>query len=112
MENKLYEFTVRVLRGGNNCDLPSGMLGAYVPCYVSATDHESALKKGVVAVKSMDFIFDDIRGDVREIPLASWADYIHGVWPDFSEHFPAQDELPELVGKGVVFFGPFATFQK
>ena len=101
---------MRVLRGQGS-DLPEGVQGAFVPCYASAPDPQAALKKGVIAVKAMHCLFDDIRGDVREIPLSAWSAYVAKVWPDFSDHFPSQADLPELVEKGVVFFGPFATFK-
>ena len=37
----------------------------------------------------------------------SASEYIGKVWPEFADHFPKQEELPSLVEKGVVFFGPF-----
>ncbi len=109
MPNQLYEFRMKVLRG-DGCDLPENMKGAYVPCYVAASDFQAAVKNGVAAITSMHYVFKDIQGQVREIPLASWSEYIAKVWPEFAGHFPKQEELPSLVEKGVVFFGPFAGF--
>jgi hypothetical protein len=109
MANQLYEFRMKVLRG-EGCDLPESMKGAYVPCYVAAHDFQAAVKKGVAAITGMHYVFKDIEGQVREIPFASWSEYIAKVWPEFGGHFPSQEELPSLVEKGVVFFGPFAGF--
>ena len=109
MKNKLYEFTIKVSRG-EGCDLPDGMTGAQALCYASAPDHEASLKKGAIAVAHNNFVFENVESKVREISLTSWAEYIDKVWPEFADHFPSQTELPDLVNKGVVFFGPFAGF--
>lgn len=87
------------------------MQGAYVPCYVGASDYQAALKKGVAAIAGMHYVFDDIRGDVREIPVTAWADYVAKAWSEFAGQLPTQEQLPSLVEQGVVFFGPFAAFQ-
>jgi hypothetical protein len=110
VEKKLYEFTLKVLRG-QGCDLPDDMQGAYVPCYAGAPDYQSALRKGVTALNGMRYVFDDVFGEVREIPLHSWADYVAKVWPEFTDRLPSQEELPGLVEKGEIFFGPFAGFR-
>ncbi|MBC8724623.1 hypothetical protein F6X37_24445 [Paraburkholderia sp. 31.1] len=110
MENHLYEFRMKLLRG-EGCDMPEGIDGAHVACYASASTYEAAVKKGVVAASHMHYVFDNIEGDVREIPVASWGAYVEKVWPEFASHFPSQDELPSLVEQGIVFFGPFAGFK-
>jgi len=109
--NRLYEFTMKVVRA-DGCDLPEGMNGAYVPTYVGASDYQEALKRGVKAISGMHYVFKDIEGKVREIPLVSWSDYIAKVWPDFVSHLPSALELPSLVESGAVFFGPFAGFER
>jgi hypothetical protein len=110
LSNQLYEFTMRVSRG-DGCELPEGMQGAYVPCYAGASDYQTALKKGVAAIAHMHFAFNDIKGDVREIPVVTWAGYVAKVWPEFAGRFPTQEQLPSLVEQGAVFFGPFAAFK-
>lgn len=111
MENRLFEFTMRVLRDEGS-DLPEDAQGAYVPCYASAPDYQSALKKGVAAIRAMHCRFDDIRGNVRDIPSDTWSAYVKQVWPEFAEHLPSQADLPALIAEGSVFFGPFATFKQ
>jgi len=33
------------------------------------------------------------------------------VWPEFASDLPSQEQLPSLVEKGAVFFGPFGGFK-
>ncbi|MBD8656675.1 hypothetical protein IFT68_13715 [Oxalobacteraceae sp. CFBP 13730] len=47
--NNLYEFTMKVLPG-ESMEMPDGLKGAYVACYVAALDYQAALKKGVQAI--------------------------------------------------------------
>lgn len=108
-DNQLYEFTMKVSRG-EGCDLPIEMRGAYVPCYASAADYQAAVKKGVMAVTGMHYVFEDIQGEVREIPFDVWSEYVGKTWPEFLDHLPSQEEVLDVVKKGEVFFGPFAGF--
>lgn len=87
---------MKVLRT-DGCDLPEGMDGAYVPTYVGAPDYQEALRRGVKAISDMHYLFKEIQGNVREIPLISWADYLDKVWPDFKSRLPSEIELPSLV---------------
>lgn len=111
MANQLYEFTMRVLRA-EGCDLPQDMEGAYVPSYVGAPDYQAALRKAVTAITGLHYKFDALQGKVRELPVASWDDYVAKVWPDFANHLPTGAKLPSLVASGSVFFGPFAGFKR
>jgi hypothetical protein len=61
-------------------------------------------------ITGMHFVFDDIEGPAREIPIVDWDQYVAKVWPDFADRLPSKAELPSLVEKGAVFFGPFAGF--
>lgn len=110
MTHRLYEFTMKVFRG-DGCDLPDDLEGAYVVSYVGAPDFEAALRKGVTVITGMHYVFNDIQGKVREIPVSSWEEYVAKVWPDFADHLPTQGELPSLVENGAVFFGPFSGFK-
>jgi hypothetical protein len=109
MENRLFEFTMRVLYV-DGCELPEGARGAYIPCYSCAPDYQSALRKGVAAIGATGCRFDDIKGPAREIPASDWASYVAKVWPDAVNHLPSQAELSSMIVKGSVFFGPFAVF--
>jgi hypothetical protein len=108
--NQLYEFTMKVTRG-EGCDLPEGIQGALVPTYVGASDFQSAVKKGVAEIRGRHFVFDDIQGQVREIPIHRWEEYVAQVWPEFASALPSKEQLPSLVENGLVFFGPFGGFK-
>jgi len=107
--NNLYEFTMKVLPG-ESMEMPDGLKGAYVACYVAALDYQAALKKGVQAIMQMGYKFDDIKNGVREVPLDSWAAYIESVWPEYADQMPSTEQLPAVVEDGQVFFGPFIGF--
>lgn len=110
MKNNLYEFTLKILpRDG--CDLPSDMHGAFAPCYASASDYQTAVKKGVAAIASMHYTFDNLNGNIREIPIENWTTYVQNIWPEFVDSFPSQDNISSLVDEGAVFFGPIVGFQ-
>lgn len=109
MQNKLYEFTIKVSRG-DGCDMPENMEGAYVNCYASAPSYEQAMKKGVMAITKDNYVFEDVVKGVREIPVEEWSDYIEKTWPEFVDHLPSQEEVKTCVDEGMVFFSPFMGF--
>ena len=109
MDNRLFEFTMRVLRTEGS-DLPAGASAAYVTCYAAATDPRMAMKKGVAAVAETGWRFDDSDGAVREIPADQWREYVRKVWPDHAAGLPSPAELPAKIAAGAVFFGPFSVF--
>lgn len=110
MDNRLFEFTMKLFRG-EGCKLPEDVQGSYVTCYASAPDPLSAIRRAVTAVRGMRYIFDDILGTVREIQPDTWSDYLRRVWPKALRDFPDQAELPLLIEQQAVFFGPFTPFK-
>lgn len=111
MQNKLYEFTVKISRGAG-CDLPENMDSAYVNCYSSDQDHESAVRKGVIAIKQDSYIFEDVVKGIREIPVDNWDEYIKQTWPEFIEYLPKYEDVQHCVKEGMVFFSPFMGFKE
>lgn len=110
MTNFLYEVPVRVLNR-EGCGLPSEFAGAVIACYVAAPDHLSAVKRAKLGVEKLNYAFDDLASDqVRELNVNKWDDYVRQVWPEDADQLPTQDELPELIGRGVVFLGPAVGF--
>ena len=101
---------MKVKRGGG-CDMPDGVDQALVPTYVAASDHQAAVKKGVAAIRDMHYVFDDLQGQVRELPVNQWEEYIARVWPEFASYFPSKEQLLSIVEEGAVFFGPFGGFK-
>lgn len=109
MGNQLYEFNLKTRRTDGS-SLPNDIVGAYVPTYVGAPDHETALRNAVTKLAGIGLTFEGLEGKVRELPIERWSDYVASVWPDVSEGLPGPIELPGLVAEGAVFFGPFAAF--
>lgn len=107
--NNLYEFTMKVLPS-ESTEMPDGLKGAYVACYASALDYQTALKKGVQAIAQMGYRFDNLKNGVREIPLNSWTAYVDSVWPEYADQMPSAEQLLAVVKDGQVFFGPFVGF--
>lgn len=110
MVNQLYEFTMKVARGEGS-DMPEGMQGALVPTYVGAPDYQTAVRRGVDAIRGKHYVFEEFQGQVREIPIERWEDYIDKAWPEFANYFPSKEQMSFLVHDGAVFFGPFVVFK-
>jgi len=109
MENRLFEFTMKLSRTDANPP-PANIEGAYVTCYAAAPDPLLAFRKGVASACSMGYRFEDILGTVRELPLEAWTAYLQRCWPDVSGHFPDQHSLTSMIPEQAVFFGPFSKF--
>ena len=109
-KNSLYEISVRVLNR-EGCGLPSEFAGAVIACYVAAVDQLSAVKRAKLAVERLSYTFDDLASDqVRELNIPGWGDYVREAWPEAVDQLPSQDELPDLVERGIVFLGPAVGF--
>jgi len=110
MKNSLFEVPVKVLNR-EGCGLPSEFAGAIVVCYAAAEDALSAVKRAKIAVEALKYGFDDLaRPTVRELDLGQWEAYVQNAWPEDAETLPTQDELPELVERGIVFLSPAVGF--
>lgn len=110
MMNSLYEVPVRV-SNNEGCGLPSHFAGAMIACYVAATDPLAAVKRAKLAIEKLDYEFDGLMSDrVREVDVGNWNTYVQQAWPEATDQLPRQEELPELVGRGVVFLGPVVGF--
>jgi hypothetical protein len=109
MENRLFEFTMKLSKLAGDHP-PADIEGAYVTCYAAAPDPLSAFRKGVANTRAMGYLFEDILGTVRELPLETWTAYLQRSWPDVSGHFPDQHSLSSMIPEQAVFFGPFSKF--
>jgi len=110
MTNNLYLAGIKVLRGTNQ-DMPPELKGAIATCFATGPDYQSAVRSGVTALRQMGFQFEDIAGDVKEMPVDQWDAYVAAVWPDAAASLPRQSDLPQILETGGVFFGPFAGFE-
>jgi hypothetical protein len=110
MHNKLYEIAINV-KPNKNCDMPSDMVGAYVSCYSGAENVEAALTKIVKKLKNKNYIFVDILDDdIKELDAYKWNLFVESAWKEFTDYFPTQKELLDMVKSGEVFFSPFIGY--
>ena len=111
MANKLYEFTLRATRAPSGDAGPSGN-AALIPTYSSGEDYQEAIRKAVRRLSEIGFVFDSLRGKVRELDIANWPEYVKKVWPEFPDSFPPPELVPAIIEEGGVFFGPFSGFEE
>ncbi|NUO76854.1 MAG: hypothetical protein HOQ32_12670 [Lysobacter sp.] len=110
--NLLFLMNLQVGRGSNR-EMPSHLVGAFVPVYVAASDHEAALVQAVAQVQALGYEFLDLHdGVVHQLDPMQWQRYVSQAWPEFPNHFPSQAEvLAGLAAPEWVFFGPFAAYE-
>ena len=109
MINKLYEFTLKV-RPSQHSDQPFKLQGAYVTCYASAADYQTAIKNAVVELSSRNFNFEDLINNVNEINPLHWDRHIKKTWPEYVDDFPSTENMIKMMNGNGVVFGPFIGF--
>lgn len=110
--NLLFLMNLQVGRGSNR-EMPSHLVGAFVPVYVAAGDHEAALVQAVAQVQARGYEFLDLSdGVVHQLDPMKWQQHVSQAWPEFPNHFPSQAQvLAGLAAPEWVFFGPFAAYE-
>jgi hypothetical protein len=108
--NGLFLISVKIGRG-SNVDMPPSLVGAVVPVFAAAANHELAAKAAVSKLLSQGFEFLDIQGPIKQLDPQQWSSYVRHTWPEFEVHFPEQQEVLAGVASGAVFFGPFAGYE-
>ena len=108
--NGLFVVTVNVARG-TNTEMPAHLVGAYVPVYAAAADHELAAKAAVTRLVSQGFELIDLHGPIQQIDPRRWSDYVQGTWPEIVSHFPSQQDVLAGLASGTVFTGPFISYE-
>lgn len=108
---KLFRLTLHVLRGSNT-DMPQSLVGAHVPVFVSAADHEAAALAAVSKPTSQGFEFVDISdGRIHELDPCKWDSFVNEAWADFAQYFPKQSQVVGELDGGFLFVGPFASYE-
>jgi hypothetical protein len=109
--DKLYRITLHVGRG-TNTEMPANLIGAYVPVFIGADDHEAAAFKAVAEVRSRGFSFIDIAdGQIHELDPYRWDAFVMEAWADFATEFPTQLKVIEALRTDFVFIGPYASYE-
>jgi hypothetical protein len=109
--DKLFRIILRIARG-TNTEMPSNLVGAYVPVFVGASDHEAAVLKAVSAVRSRGFDFIDIADhQIHELDSQKWDAFVIETWPEFVAHFPVQTDVVAALMAEFIAFGPFSSYE-
>ncbi len=110
--NKLWKCPLKVNRGSFE-QLPKEWLGAFVNFYAVAPSYEDACDKAVSIAKSMGMENVELtESEPAEIDPEDWWDgYVLPNYPGISDSFPSQEQILEIVDKGMVFHGPFAGWK-
>ena len=108
--NTLWEMPLKI-KGTEQSPMPDGMDEAIAIVFAGAPSYESALTNGVNTVRQMGYQFVDLfGGQVFQVPLDQWDEYVAGKYDYFLENLPASGELSSLVESGEVFLGPFLGY--
>ena len=109
-ENGLFLVVVKIARG-TSTTMPEPLVGALVPVFAAAPNHEAAAKAAVSRLVAQGFEFLDIQSPINQLDPEQWSNYVRHTWPEFEAHFPKQQEVLSGVASGAVFFGPFAGYE-
>lgn len=107
----LFLINVKVGRGSNG-KLPSTLAGAYVSAYVTAADHEVAMRLAVAKLRSQGFEFLATQGPVTRLDPGEWTRHVAQSWPEFIDELPKQHEVAAGLEGEMVFFGPFVGYER
>jgi hypothetical protein len=111
-ENKLFLINVHVGRGSNT-DMPRKLIGAFIPVFVAASDSEAAVLEVVKQLKEQGFALLDVPDEkIYQLDPLDWQSYVESTWPEFESQFPSQEVVIAGLPYGLMFFGPFAGYDK
>lgn len=109
--SRLFRLTVHIGRGSNT-EMPANLIGAHVPIFVGALDHEAAAMKAVSSLTSRGFEFIDISDrQIHEIDPTKWDAFVKEAWPEFISYFPPQSKVLSDLNSEFLFTGPFASYE-
>jgi len=109
--NKLFQLTVHIGRG-SSAEMPENLIGAYVPIFVGAQDHEAAAMKAVLSLTQRGFEFIHIAdGKIHELDPKKWNSFVKESWPEFDTYFPSQATVLHQLNSEFLFTGPFAGYE-
>ncbi len=109
--SNFYQLTLHIGRG-TNTEIPKELLGAYVPVFVVAKNHELAAQKAVSSLVQQGYEFIDIEGKIVQLDPLKWDSYVSEGWPEFKGHFPVKSEVIAGLKTEKIFYGPFAGYDK
>ncbi|WP_221452119.1 hypothetical protein, partial [Comamonas odontotermitis] len=108
---KLFRLTVHIGRG-SNAEMPANLVGAFVPVFIAAADHETAALQAATTLRRQGFEFIDIAdGKIYELDVSKWDEFVREAWPEFVDHFPTQQVVADRLTSEFFFTGPFASYE-
>lgn len=108
---RLFRLTLHIKRGVNQ-EMPSNLVGAYVPVFVAGANHEAAASIAVSEIIRRGFEFVDIPdGKIDELDPEGWDAFVKQAWPEFIGYFPSQSKVGGELSKGFLFVGPFVGYE-
>ena len=109
--NRLFRLTVHIGRG-TNAEMPKNLVGAHVPIFVGAPDHEAAAMKAVSSLTHRGFEFIDISDrQIHGLDPTKWDAFVREAWPEFVSYFPPQSKVLSDLNTDFLFTGPFASYE-
>lgn len=108
---RLFRLTLHIKRGVNQ-EMPSNLVGAYVPVFVAGANHEAAASIAVSVITRRGFEFVDIPdGKIDELDSEGWDAFAKQAWPEFIGYFPSQSKVGGELSKGFLFVGPLVGYE-
>lgn len=110
-QNILFLVNLHIGRGTNR-EMPLNLVGAFVPVFIAAPDHELAAQQAVSALTKEGYEFLDISDKkIHQLDPLKWDSYVKEAWPEFEAHFPRQSEILAKLQGSLLFFGPFSGYE-
>lgn len=107
---RLFQLSIHVKRGGSR-EMPSELIGAYVPVFASGTSHEVAAQHAVTVLIDRGFeVVAICDGKIHELDPHRWDAFVDQAWPEFASQFPSQSEVCRELDQGFLFVDPFAGY--
>lgn len=107
--SKVFIIPVHVKRTAESI-MPPELSGAYVSCYASAREYIEATKKALQRLSDDGLFTEEILEPIQEMDSGDWSEHIVATWPDQAESLPTQEEFDEVIQRGGVVYGPFASY--
>jgi hypothetical protein len=90
--------------------IPDDSFGAYVSCYVLASDYKEAIERCIAALKKDGLSVMEILQPINAMQISQWSRHVAEQWPDQSSQLPDQAEFEKAVTSGGVVYGPFGSY--
>lgn len=87
------------------------MIGAYVVAYALGDNPTAAAEEAVTAIRAMGYVVTEMEPAGGRLALGDWDQHIAERWPEFTGHFPKQQDVLSVLERKNAIFGPFAGYE-